>query len=151
MSINVWGPLTWKLFHTLAEKVDETKFFENKDKLVKVIIDICKHLPCPECSKDAVNILDKAYIKNIKTKKHFIEFIRQFHNIVNIKLHKKMYSITESDDMYKDVNLTILLKDFFNIFFIKQYNTKLMTHNTQRHLFKRPLYKQLSEIITIMI
>ena len=60
MSINVWGALTWKLFHTLAEKVDENKFLENKDKLVKIIIDTCKHLPCPDCSKDALNILEKA-------------------------------------------------------------------------------------------
>ena len=148
MSINEWGNVTWKFFHTLAEKADETKFPEYKDKFINLIINICKNLPCPDCSKDATNILSKAYINNIQTKEHFVEFIRQFHNIVNLKLLKSTVdTLTEVHDMYKDVHFYNLLNNFFSIFFKRQYNVKLMSHNIQRQGFKQPLQNLIQEIL----
>ena len=147
MSINEWGSSTWKLFHTLAEEVNESKFLDYKDNLIKLVFSICQHLPCPDCSHHASNILlKKAYIKNIQTKQHFIEFIRQMHNIVNIKLQKKTFTNDEIENMYKEVNITSLLNEFFNVFFRRHYNTKLMVHNTKREQFRKPLIEQLNKI-----
>ena len=39
-----WGPCTWYLFHTLAEKVKEESFPLIKDSLISLIIRICSNL-----------------------------------------------------------------------------------------------------------
>ena len=95
MPTDKWGNATWLLFHTLAAQIDESKFEKNKNLLIEIITTTCAHLPCPTCTKDASNIIKRGNLHNIKTKSDFVEFLRQFHNIVNIKLHKKSYSAEE--------------------------------------------------------
>ena len=99
-----WGNITWELFHTLAQNVNESKFSEIKTSLFNIIFYICQNLPCPYCSTEAVSILKKAYKNKISTKKDFIEFIRQFHNIVNIKLYKRIITEKEVTTLYKNKN-----------------------------------------------
>ena len=41
----VWGPCTWFLFHTLAEKIKEEEFTDAKHKLLSFIANICNNLP----------------------------------------------------------------------------------------------------------
>ena len=84
MNSNNWGTITWIFFHTLAEKIKDEHFENNKEFFINIIIKTCNHLPCPDCSEHATKVLSQAYLNNIKTKKHFVEFLRQFHNIVNI-------------------------------------------------------------------
>ena len=66
MSKKEWGNATWYLFHTLAEKIDETYFHENKSKFFHIISIICKNLPCPECAEDATIILKNANLNGAK-------------------------------------------------------------------------------------
>ena len=113
---NEWGNITWILFHSLAEKVSDDKFHEVRNTLIEIVRGICSHLPCPDCSNDATLILKQAYFENIKTKEHFIEFLRQFHNIVNIKLKKKQMNYEEVSIMYKQKNMTSVIHNFFNIY-----------------------------------
>ena len=87
-SIQDWGKHTWIFIHTLAAKIAANHFSKVKNKIISLILNICKNLPCPACSQHADIVLKQAYITNISTKSHLIEFLRQFHNIVNIKLHK---------------------------------------------------------------
>ena len=141
-----WGNITWALFHILAEKINENKFFEVKNKLVKIIIGICGNLPCPDCSDDAVRILKQAYVRNIKTKNHFIEFMRQFHNIVNIKLHKRQVSILELQNLYKNSNINSIIQQFFTIYRIKSYNPKMIPHSLQSIRYLSQLNNELNEI-----
>ena len=126
MSTKEWGNITWKFFHTLAEQINESKFPEVRDKLVNIVTTTCEHLPCPDCSEHATRILKKAYIKNIRTKKHFIEFLRQFHNIVNIKLSKKTYNNEEIKDMYNKNNLTQIIYQLISIYSKPTNNSKMM-------------------------
>ena len=55
----VWGPAIWTLFHTLVEQISEEAFPYVSADLFKMIVRICKFLPCPECSKDATIFLAK--------------------------------------------------------------------------------------------
>jgi len=130
MSYSEWGTITWKFFHTFAEKINESKFSEYKEPIINIILEICDNLPCPICKGDAAEILKYAYIKNIKTKKHLIELLRQFHNIVNIKLGKKNFSIEEVNNMYKNNNLQEVLNNFLQIYRKRTFNLKLL-NNTQ--------------------
>ena len=94
MNSKIWGTITWLFFHTLAEKIHENKFEKVKVDVINIIILVCNNLPCPDCSNHATEVLKKAYISNIQSKKHLIEFLRQFHNIVNIKIGKQEFTIS---------------------------------------------------------
>lgn len=147
MSYLEWGNITWKFFHTLAEKIDETKFHEIRDSTISIILEVCENLPCPICKNDAANILKYAYIKNIKTKKHLVEFLRQFHNLVNMKLDKKTYSADEINIMYKDVNLRDVVSNFRHIYMKKKnFNLKLINNNFHKKIFIESLLIKLNNI-----
>ena len=147
MSTKEWGNITWKFFHTLAAQIKEDKFSEIRDKLIDIVIQTCSHLPCPDCTDHASNkVLKRAYIKNIKTKTHFIEFLRQLHNIVNIKLYKKTYTMEEIKNMYTDVNLYVTTNQFLKIYSKQHYNIRLITHNMHRQKFIQLLIDNLNSI-----
>ena len=146
MSTKEWGNITWKFFHTLAEQINESKFPEVRDELISIITGICQHLPCPDCTEHATNILKKAYTKNIRTKKHFVEFLRQLHNIVNIKLHKKTYTNEEIKIMYKQNNLGQIINQLINIYSRPNHSPRMMTHNLHKNLFLITLVVNLNSI-----
>lgn len=142
-----WGNATWLLFHTIAAQIDETKFEKVKSQLIDVIIDTCDHLPCPMCTQDAGTILKKAYIHKIKTKDHFIEFLRQFHNIVNIKLDQKTFSKEEIKDMYNNMNLITISNNFVNLYLKPTGNMKMIIHTFHRQNFMNKIIPILKNII----
>ena len=49
----LWGPTTWTFFHVLAEKINEDFFLKQRNKIIKIIINISSNLPCPLCSQHA--------------------------------------------------------------------------------------------------
>jgi hypothetical protein len=147
MSNKEWGNITWKLFHSLAAQIKEDKFDEVKNELINIIIKTCKNLPCPFCSEHASNkVLKRAYTQNIKTKLHFIEFLRQLHNIVNLKLQKKTYSMEEINAMYVTENLGTIIPEFFRIYSIQYHNMRLMTNSMHRKIFLKELINDLNSI-----
>ena len=145
-SINKWGNITWTLFHVIAEKIDKQKFNEIRQQLIDILYGICRNLPCPICSKDAINILNKEYLRNITTKEHFIEFLRQFHNIVNIKLKKPQVSINEYQTLYVNKNIGLIIKNFYFIYNQKYNNSKLMVDTFHKLNYLKILSSQLNSI-----
>lgn len=146
MPTKEWGNATWLLFHTLAAQIDETKFTEFKNSLISIITTTCHNLPCPMCSQDASNILKKANIHNINTKKDFIEFLRQFHNIVNIKLQHKTFSIEELK-IYDNVHLVNVINNFINLYIKPSGNMKMIINTFQRQNFINQIIPKLKLII----
>ena len=143
---NEWGNITWKFFHTFAECIQDNEFSKIKDTAIDIIIGICNNLPCPICQEHATITIQKAYIKKIQTKKHFVEFLRQFHNIVNIKLNKKTYSASEVENMYKNINIYKIINEFISIFNKKTLNLKLMTSNLNRSIFIKSFIIKINSI-----
>ena len=135
MSTKTWGNITWLLWHTLAAQINETEFINNKNILIKLVIDTCHNLPCPTCTNDAKNIINKAYINRIQTKNDFIEFLRQLHNIVNIKLNKPTLSKELLNTKYHNVNLVLVIKSFIYIYRTQYGNIKMMIHNYRKEQF----------------
>lgn len=147
MSNKEWGNITWKLFHSLAAQVNEAKFSEVRDKLINIIINTCNNLPCPFCKEHASNkVIKRAYINNIKTKAHYIDFLRQLHNIVNIKLYKKTYSMEEIKDMYNNTNLGMIIKEFIRIYSIQYHNMRFISDSMHRNEYVKNLIKELNSI-----
>lgn len=141
-----WGNITWIFFHTIAEKVDEKKFPEIKTKLINIIFGVCRNLPCPICSQDAIKILNKAYLNNIKTKAHFIEFLRQFHNIINIKLSKPTMTRDQIKQIYSNKKMNDVSNTFFSIYHTKSYNPKLLAQSIHRGIYFQVLIKDINSI-----
>lgn len=126
----IWGPAVWTLFHTLAEKLNPNAYNQVIPSLFSIIVQICKVLPCPDCSKDASNFLAKIKLSDYKTKDEFKNMMYLFHNYVNAKKRKPLYNYANMT-VYKNINLAWVIKNF-----IAKYNTKgnmkLLTESFQR-------------------
>ena len=150
VDIKTWGNNIWFLFHTLAHKIKEDKFLENKDDLIFVLKNICNNLPCPECSKDANEKLNKVNFNDIKTKEEYKILIFNFHNYVNKKLNKPLFDIKDLDSKYEGANLVILYNNF-NIIFSSNSNVpQLMSASFHRRHILPEIQKKLNNLLNYM-
>ena len=120
MSIyTLWGPATWYLFHTLAEKIKDDKFLLLKNEMLMLIKNVCSSLPCPDCSIHASHLL--ASYRNyhiIRTKDDFKKFLFNFHNIVNGKANNQAYSV-DILNKYQNANLAQIFQYWYANFITK--------------------------------
>lgn len=137
---DVWGPAVWTLFHTLAEKVDETNYNKIHISLFNMIKLICKNLPCPYCADDATRFLTKVTTDKISTKQGLKNTMYLFHNYVNRKKKKSMLNSQDLDTLYKFKNLAKVIINFIN-----KYNTKgnmqLLTESFHRQFVLKEFKK----------
>jgi hypothetical protein len=132
MSINNWGPATWTLFHTLAAKINENDYNTIGIDLFMMIKNICGYLPCPECSEHAKKSLDAINLDKLKTKEDLINVLHIFHNSVNKRKQKPLYSFSEMDK-YKNMNL-IQVCNMFLLNYKTPGNMRLLAETFQRKL-----------------
>jgi len=126
----VWGPPIWTLFHCLAEKIHPDAYPTTVHSMFAIIKQICKVLPCPECSQDATNFLGKINISNYKTKHDFRIMLYLFHNYVNSKKRKPMF-VFSNLPRYSKLNMNHVVKNFISNYHTKG-NMKLLTESFQR-------------------
>ena len=139
MTPDVWGPPIWTLFHCLAEKIKEEKFAELGPQIYSFIVQICKTLPCPDCSAHASQFLSKINPATITSKDILRSILFTFHTNVNTRKKKPKFDnalLTK----YKSLNLIIAFKNFTIAYNsrgnMKQLNesfhrTRLVKHFTQ--------------------
>lgn len=132
MSPDVWGPPTWILFHTLAEKIHEDTFPILGSQLFFHIKKICANLPCPECSQHASAFLAKINFNGIKSKSEFKEMICFFHNTVNFRKKKPIFNPIGLDK-YKKVNTITAYNNFVAVYHTRG-NMKLLADSFQRKI-----------------
>ena len=147
MEKKVWGNNIWYLFHTLAEKIQEDKYIQQKNNLFKVLEIICRNLPCPDCADHAVETIKKINIKNINSKESFKQLIFEFHNRVNQRLKKPEFSFDELNSKYKNANLSAILHNFYIIYNVSVYNEKLLANSFHKQLQNKELYNALNQIL----
>jgi hypothetical protein len=88
-----WGTPTWIFFHTFAEHIDPEFYIHNRDKIKNLIISICNNLPCPDCTKHAVQYNKfRLTDTNVENKEKFKLYFYKFHNSVNIRKNKPIFS-----------------------------------------------------------
>ena len=122
-----WGPPTWYLFHTLAEKIMDEIFEKKKKELFNIIKMICSNLPCPECSHHASTILKTVKIDNIKSKSEFKNLLLSFHNHVNKRLNYPQFTLEQLNNKYEKANINNIVTYFVNNWSKKSHILKLMT------------------------
>lgn len=132
MSPSVWGPPVWNFLHTIAAKIKEDKFTVVAPQLFFYIQKICANLPCPECSQHAKTFLGKLNFRKIVTKLDLMRVLCIFHNSVNRRKAKPIYSF-EGLDKYSKNNLIQAYNQFIFVFNTKG-NMKLLADSFQRKL-----------------
>jgi hypothetical protein len=124
----VWGPIIWCLFHTLAEHLNDVSIIP---QLFYRIQQICMFLPCPECSNDATTLLNQVDIRKITTKQSFVELMVSFHNQVNKKKGKRLVKHSDVQTLYTNMDLSIVFTNFISAY-TTIGNIKLMVEEAQR-------------------
>jgi hypothetical protein len=122
-----WGPCTWYLFHTLAEKVKDEHFSNLKNSLISIIKRICSNLPCPECAGHAQHKLSSLNINNIRGKRDLQMMLLSFHNEVNKRLKKPLFTEQQMDEKYKTANTGNIIQYFLQTWQKPNSNPKLLT------------------------
>ena len=145
MSKKEWGNATWYLFHTLAEKIDEQYFLENKAEFFNIITIICRNLPCPECAEDSSTILKKANLNNLNSKENLKEFFFEFHNKVNTNLKKQIFNKDNLIKYQSAVPLNIM-KHFIQKYFTRGYNEKMLMHSFSASKIETQIKKYLMDL-----
>jgi len=127
MSVDVktWGNTIWYLFHGLIHNLDDNKFNDYKNDFIYIFKSISYNLPCPDCSKDAKDIILKTNFDIINTKIEMEKYIFNFHNHVNKKLNKKEFDFDELK-MYKNINIDAVINNFIFVFSKKSNVPELM-------------------------
>ena len=108
MSKDIWGHITWLLFHAIAEKVKPEYFGQVRDPLIQFVVGMCRLLPCAVCSDSASQHMSRVEFKNIRTSEEFKLFMFAFHNQVNMDLGAPCANI-DVLDRYRSANLNMLI------------------------------------------
>jgi hypothetical protein len=126
MSPAQWGPPTWLLLHALVEQTNECHFPDISIPLFNIISQICKNLPCPECSVHATEFMNSVKMNTIQTKENFKMMLLFFHNKVNVRKMKPTFEAAGLEK-YARVNLSIAFSLFITEYTRKPSSFKLMT------------------------
>lgn len=120
----LWARYTWGLMHLVSIKIKDDDFLKEKQNILKIITTICHNLPCPHCRSHAIQFLNKSKeFKVISTKTQLIDFLFNFHNIVNKKIGKKCYdkSILKQYDAISLDKVISIWNKYFKLFYVDQY------------------------------
>jgi hypothetical protein len=127
-----WGPSTWYLFHTIAEKIKESDFFKLKQEILDNIKSICMNLPCPTCREHASVYIQKLNYNSIKNKEDLKRFLFNFHNDVNIRKNTPIFSYEELNQKYSKANTINVIKNFIEIFQHKNKGFNMIANEMQK-------------------
>jgi hypothetical protein len=94
------GPGVWYTLHTLAKECDNGNTPGLFIKVLKIIVYTFK---CEKCRFHAVNYIKKNQPEFLilSNRQPCSYYINQFHNTVNIRLGKPVYTHKESNRLYK--------------------------------------------------
>ena len=93
----VFGPKLWYCLHNAAKAYPDSPTKLVQDRMKNVILGIPYLIPCDSCYEHSLSYIDKldeCKLNNIcSTRKNLIVFFVEFHNHVNKRIGKKIYTI----------------------------------------------------------
>tara|TARA_Y100000389_G_scaffold64334_1_gene60388 strand:+ start:531 stop:989 length:459 start_codon:yes stop_codon:yes gene_type:complete len=140
-----WSIPTWYLFHGIAEKMDEQYYKENYFKVFQLFILICENIPCPMCRKEASTKIRKVNVHNINSKEKLKLFWFNFHNDVNIRLGKKLFSM-EGMKKYEKIVIKKAMIWFDKNFFFNFKSYRIFTIPQQRNKLRIQLRREFNDL-----
>ena len=148
MDKSLWGPAIWYFFHGIAEKISPDKFQDQKSNLFYILNIVCDNLPCPDCSQHAVAELKKININNITSQDIYKQLLLEFHNRVNTRLNKPIFTREELDNKYKFVNLYSIMHNFNIAYNTNVYNEKILQNSFKKRFNNKELYKKINIVLS---
>ena len=112
--IEKWGNACWFLFHTLAVKLKPERT-DLVPKILSLVINVCKNLPCPDCSQHATATLNSLRCNQIKTRDQLMLVLWQFHNMVNKRRKVEFFSIDEYNKKYSNALFDPIVSNFIRV------------------------------------
>jgi hypothetical protein len=145
VSKDTWGPATWTLFHTLAEKVNDADFNAVKGDLFSFIKRICFNLPCPDCASHATQIISKVNADNFANKQQLKMFLLNFHNSVNARTGKRPFTVEELNSKYIRANTFVVVPHFIKVYSHRNTNVRLLINSFHKDLLIKDFIKWMRE------
>jgi hypothetical protein len=128
-----WGPCTWYLFHSLAEKIKEEHFSDLRLGLLSIMKEICSSLPCPDCAGHATHFMTRLNVNRIQTKNDMKMMLLSFHNEVNRRLNKPIFTETQLNEKYSKAKTGEVVKYFVQIWNTPNRNPKMMINSLHKN------------------
>ena len=128
----LWGAPTWYFFHTIAEKIKVEYFADSKVPLFNLIKSVCMNLPCPSCTEHATQYIEKIYINSIKSKEDFIMLYFNFHNEVNKRKNKPIFTYEELREKYSKANIINIVNNFLYYYKMEHHAVRMIADNMHR-------------------
>ena len=146
MSPNEWGPPIWTFFHCLVEKIKPEAFSTVGVPLFLLIKKICSTLPCPDCAMHATFFLSRARPANLKSKETLRFYLFSFHNAVNKRKRKALFTFQDVANKYQQVSLIEAFNRFVDVYRTRN-NMKLLADNFQRKIIVKDVRQWLMKNI----
>jgi len=134
----IWGRVTWNLFHTLMNKVQDNQMPLLRNEWWNLVQLICTNLPCPICANHATEYCSKVSFASLQTKQDWIQFFYTFHNDVNARKNIPLYPYS-SLDLYDKMNTNQVIQQFF----IHFRDHSMMLSKQSSEMIRRLLLRQL--------
>ena len=122
-----WGKPIWTFFHVMAQKMRSEYFHLIIGDFMRIISLICNVLPCPVCSKHAMEYINSINVNNIRNKDDLRQFFYVFHNTVNKRKGYPIFSQDAVVSTYENMNTFLVCKEFMYHFEDRQRSSKLIT------------------------
>jgi len=147
-----WGPSIWYLIHTIPYYTNNEHFQNNNNIYFLFYNSLRKLIPCPICRSHFNNLMKNNDIYNCKTKDDLIQWTINQHNKVNNRLNKTNIDRSEVDNIYKNIDLSKVIKGIDIIIFNIQYKLHLREYivflNTLKIIFpEEKIRKKMCEAI----
>lgn len=126
-----WGIPIWCFLHAWIAKIKPDHYLKVKEEVLNHIKMICASLPCPDCAQHATLYMNPITIKHVPTQLTCVKMLWEFHNSVNVRLNKPVFSF-ESLEIYKRVNLQIMFNAFATAFGKPLNNPRLLLDSVSR-------------------
>ena len=145
----LWGAPTWYFFHTIAAKIKPEEFQKFKLQILELIKNICYNLPCPSCTEHAKQYIQRMNPTSIICKDDLIKFLFVFHNNVNERKNKPIFSYEELIEKYKNANLINITNNFMYYFKMEHHSVRMIADGMHRRRMAKKIQNWLHTNIHI--
>jgi hypothetical protein len=100
----VFGPKLWFCLHNSAHYYPENAAPTYAERMKNIIIGLPVLIPCLTCKEHATAYIEEkkhTLMEVCKSRKTLVRFFIDFHNFVNQRLGKKIYSYEEAEALYQ--------------------------------------------------
>jgi hypothetical protein len=133
-----WGQSAWNFMHVLARKIKHSEFNNQKDTIINIIKGICSNVPCADCRQHAERQMRQLHSGSIQTKEDLINMLHDFHNKVNIRTNKPIFS-KEDLKVYEEMSTKDAVITFMNTWYAGSSTPRLMMDTFARVRFLESL------------